>query len=308
MASRMPTRGKAMTVPTKLIPRSHAEMAETRRKRTKEKELQKKATEKLKRLKKERQQQGKKKVAAQEDANAREDKQIQSLCPDLDLMKKGLPPPSHQSQNKKPAGHRSQPSNILPQVTTPIIMSPSSPFTEAALADTDGDIDSLKLESPDDLPPVSVVATSESEGLTDGDMEVDSDSACEAAPLATEMITMDDDGSDDDYQEEGVGGEEGDNEEDEEILYQEFLAQRRKTDKKVNSDRKAGSNMDSSAIAKPSKAKVSLFVNKQGTLLTIFIYKAGIHQARSSKQYHRPLYGNSDSGHCSHQGQEAPGV
>ncbi len=155
---------------------------------------------------------------------------------------------------------------------------------------------------------MSVVTTSESEGLTNGDMEVDSDSACEAAPLATEMITTDNDGSDDDYQEEGVRDEEGDNEEDEQILYQEFLAQRCKTDKKVNSGCNTGSNMVSSAIVKLSKAKVSLFVNKQGTLLTIFIYKAGIHQAHSSKQYHRPSYGNSDSGHCSHQGQEAPGV
>ncbi|KAK0454512.1 hypothetical protein EV421DRAFT_1729696 [Armillaria borealis] len=221
--------------------------------------------EKLKRLKKERQQQGKKKVAAQEDANAREDKQIQSLCPDLDLKKKGLPPPSRQSQNKKPVGTTSRPDDIHPQVTMPVIESPFSPFIELTITDADSDINSVGLGSPDDLSPVSVAATSESKGPTDADMDVDSTSdwGYEAAP-APEIEPADDNGSSDEYQEPEHDDEDND-EEDEQILYQEFLAQRRKT-KKVSTDLQAESSSNvvlASDKTKPSKAKIFVLYLQQ---------------------------------------------
>ncbi|SJL10864.1 uncharacterized protein ARMOST_14259 [Armillaria ostoyae] len=151
----------------------------------------------------------------------------------------------------------SRPDDIHPWVTTPVIESPSSPFIKPTITDADSDIDSVGLRSPDDLPPVSVAATSDSEGPTDADMDVDSTSdwGYEAAS-APEIELADDNGLSDEYQEPEHDDKDND-EEDEQILYQEFLAQRHKT-KKVSTDLQAESSSNvvlASDKTKPSKVK-----------------------------------------------------
>ncbi|SJL04152.1 uncharacterized protein ARMOST_07512 [Armillaria ostoyae] len=112
--ARITTRGKAAAVPTQWIPRTRAEISENQRKRAEEKDRQREANMQKKQAKKEKQNQAKKRVAAQEDTNAREDKEIQAMRPDLDMIRKGLPPSSLQAHAEKPSRKRSQPVDILP--------------------------------------------------------------------------------------------------------------------------------------------------------------------------------------------------
>ncbi|KAK0227355.1 hypothetical protein EDD85DRAFT_957974 [Armillaria nabsnona] len=127
-----------------------------------------------KQAKKEKQNQAKKRVAAQEDANAREDKEIQSMRPDLDMIRKGLPPSLLQTHTENPSRKRSQPVGILPRAVTPIISSPSGAFPEGH---TPADMD---FDSSDELPPISSVVTSKSEGIaSDERMDADSDANSE---------------------------------------------------------------------------------------------------------------------------------
>ncbi len=112
--ARITTRGKLAAVPTQWIPRTRAEISENQRKRAEEKDRQREANMQKKQAKKEKQNQAKKRVATQEDANAREDKEIQSMRPDLDMIRKGLPPSSLQTHAENPSRKRSQPVDILP--------------------------------------------------------------------------------------------------------------------------------------------------------------------------------------------------
>ncbi|PBK88777.1 hypothetical protein ARMGADRAFT_1033763 [Armillaria gallica] len=121
-----------------------------------------------KQAKKKRQQQAKKKVTAQEDANAQEDKETQSMCPDLDMKRKGLPPPLLQAHTEKPFRKKTQPVDILPQIETPVILLPSDAFANIDRPDVDFGLS-------DKLPPISSVATLESEGIMDETMDIDID-------------------------------------------------------------------------------------------------------------------------------------
>ncbi|KAK0441371.1 hypothetical protein EV421DRAFT_1736829 [Armillaria borealis] len=220
-SARITTRGKAAAVPAQWIPHTHAEISENQRKCAEEKDHQQEVTTQKKQAKKEKQQQAKKKVAEQEDANALEDKEIQSLRPDLDMIKKGLPP-SLQAPKAKPSRKRTQPVNVLPRAVTPVILSPAGGFAEIPASE-------VGLDSLDELPPISSVATSESKGISDERMDLDFTSGNESPPMGTEMV-IDDSGSDGEYVEPStvvVSDTGSDDEQDEAVLYQEFLAARR---------------------------------------------------------------------------------
>ncbi|KAK0433928.1 uncharacterized protein EV420DRAFT_1488856 [Desarmillaria tabescens] len=220
--SRITTCGKAAAVPAQWIPCTHAEISEGQRKRAEEKDCQREVNMQKKQAKKEKQQQAKKKVAAQEDANALEDKEIQSLRPDLDMIKNGLPP-SLQARTAKPSRKRTQPVDIPPRAVTPIILSPADGFAEVPASE-------VGMDSSDELPPISSVATSESEGISDERMDLDFTSGNESPPMGTEMV-IDDSGSDGEYVEHSavvVSDTGSEDEQDEAMLYQEFLAARQR--------------------------------------------------------------------------------
>lgn len=229
MTSRMPTRGVPTTVPSELIPRTRAELADARRQRTEEKERKKEEKEEKKRQQKIRQQQAQRKIAAVEDASAREDKAIYSLRPDLDLIKKGLPAPSSQRAAIKSSKKNAIPTDILPRAITPVISSPSS--TSAELPHVD-ELDGA--ESMDDLPPMSVMASSESEGPADDRMHVDSHSESEDISVAegsnAAAIQEADDSDDSDAYVDGQSDSDADSE-DEKALFEQFLLHRRNTKK-----------------------------------------------------------------------------
>ncbi|KAK0432101.1 uncharacterized protein EV420DRAFT_1655981 [Desarmillaria tabescens] len=211
MTSHMSTRGVASTVPSELISCTRTELADTRRQRTEAKEHKKEVNEEKKRQQKEQQQQAQRKIAALEDVSAREDKAIYSLRPDLDLMKKGLPAPSRQHVTVKSSNKK-------------------------AITAVNGPDDA---ESMDDLPLVSVVAMSESDGPADNGMDVDSASKSEQLPTVEDSsvpVLVEEDDSDDAYVEGQSGSDEPS--EDEEALFQKFLLQHCKT-KKAGSKLKA---------------------------------------------------------------------
>lgn len=184
--ARITTHGKAAAVPSEWIPHTRAEISESQRQCAEEKERQREANMQKKQVKKERQQQAKKKVTAQEDANAREGKEIQSMCPDLDMKRKGLPPPSLQAHAAKPFRKKTQPVGILPQVETPVILSPSNAFADI-------DRPNVDFGSSDELPPISSVATSKSEGIIDETMDMDIISDSKSLHMGTQEVMDDDD-------------------------------------------------------------------------------------------------------------------
>ncbi|KAK0439301.1 uncharacterized protein EV420DRAFT_1486398 [Desarmillaria tabescens] len=217
----MSTCGKSMTVLTQWIPHSRAEITDAQCKCAEEKERQQEVVAEQKQVKAERWQMAKKKVAAQEDANAKEDREIQSLRPDIILMKKGLP--SFQAQPPKQTRKKVYPTDVLPRAVTPVIESPPGAF---AVLPEDEEAFALayNVDSAEDLPPMSTAATSESEGPIDDIMDVDVQSESEPNVLVADKVVAMNDSSDDDY----VPKESDSEGEDEQALFKEFMAQRRK--------------------------------------------------------------------------------
>ncbi|KAK0499095.1 hypothetical protein EDD18DRAFT_1350528 [Armillaria luteobubalina] len=212
-----------------------------------------------KRAKDKKQWLAKKKVVAQEDAFALEDKAIQSLCPDLLLKKKHLPS-SLQGKPAKPANKGPHPSSIAPHTVTPVIESPSQP---AADLPTDKDMfePGYGFESGEELPPISIAATSESEGLVNDRMDVDSNWESEPpidplAAQAKEAVAVDDSSDEGDEESEAVEVE------DEAALFKEFLAQQKKTKVGTLTANKDVPLKASAIAANKRLSKVKTVVNK----------------------------------------------
>ncbi len=145
----------------------------------------------------------------------------------------------------------------------------------------------MDYDSSDELPPISSVATSESEGIaSDERMDVDNISDRDSASLDG----INDSGSDGEYVEHGAEADSDANSEDEQdeaALYREFLEARKRAKAGTMWPKKALSK-SSAVTAPPPKrqppVKVSVFLNMN--MVLILLIAACNQQVGSTARYH----------------------